>query len=162
MKTCNKCNQTKPLSEFYKQANCKDGRRPDCIECRKIYYHKHYKTPEMIDNKRVYDRKRYEEKRDERIACATAWKKTDKGKQAVYRYVRNKRKRDPEQSVARQAVKRAVAKGILPHISTMLCDICNEPAKHYHHYNGYNKENQLDVIPVCIACHNKIHDNVRK
>lgn len=32
-KTCAKCGETKPLSEYYKQADCRGGYRPDCKEC---------------------------------------------------------------------------------------------------------------------------------
>lgn len=35
MKTCNKCNQIKPLVEFYKaKTNTSDGRRGDCKSCK--------------------------------------------------------------------------------------------------------------------------------
>jgi hypothetical protein len=32
-KTCTKCDETKPLSEYYRQANCRGGHRPDCKDC---------------------------------------------------------------------------------------------------------------------------------
>lgn len=35
-KRCSKCHLEKPLSEFWKHNGCKDGLRPDCIDC---YYH---------------------------------------------------------------------------------------------------------------------------
>lgn len=35
LKTCSKCGETKPLDEYYKQAQCKYGVTPDCKECRK-------------------------------------------------------------------------------------------------------------------------------
>ena len=40
MKTCNKCNQTKPLTEFHKDKNTKDGFRQQCKECVNEYYQK--------------------------------------------------------------------------------------------------------------------------
>ena len=33
MKQCNKCNEVKELTEFYKAKGCKDGRRGDCKSC---------------------------------------------------------------------------------------------------------------------------------
>jgi hypothetical protein len=33
MKTCNKCHQEKPLSEFYKDKTSKDGHGGRCKEC---------------------------------------------------------------------------------------------------------------------------------
>ena len=38
MKTCNKCNQTKPLTEFYKDKTKNDGLHSICKECEKEYY----------------------------------------------------------------------------------------------------------------------------
>jgi hypothetical protein len=32
-KTCTKCGETKPLSEFHRAAKGKDGTRPDCKMC---------------------------------------------------------------------------------------------------------------------------------
>lgn len=34
MKTCRKCGETKPLSEFNRKADSADGLRPDCKPCR--------------------------------------------------------------------------------------------------------------------------------
>ena len=47
---------------------------------------------------------------------------------------------------AMAAVKSAVRKGELPHISTQKCVDCGKPANHYDH-RDYN--NPLDVEPVC-------------
>ena len=45
MKTCKKCNSTKPIDDFYNDKNSKDGKTAECKECRKAaersYYHKH-------------------------------------------------------------------------------------------------------------------------
>ena len=32
-KKCSKCGEEKPLEQFHKQKECKDGRRPDCKSC---------------------------------------------------------------------------------------------------------------------------------
>ena len=37
MKTCNKCNKTKPITEFFKDKNTKDGLRNQCKVCRSTY-----------------------------------------------------------------------------------------------------------------------------
>ena len=42
MKTCNKCNTTKPLTEFYKKKDNNDGFENKCKEC-------NYQTPETQD-----------------------------------------------------------------------------------------------------------------
>lgn len=45
MKSCNKCNEVKPLNEFYKNKNEKDGLQRACIECGKKRKKEYYATP---------------------------------------------------------------------------------------------------------------------
>lgn len=42
VKICSKCKQEKPLDEFHKNKNTKDGLAGDCKECRKSWHIKHY------------------------------------------------------------------------------------------------------------------------
>ncbi len=49
---------------------------------------------------------------------------------------------------------RAIKKGEIPHISTRTCEHCGGQAEHYHH-EDYSKP--LDVMPLCVGCHRKIH-----
>ena len=44
MKQCNKCNETKPLSEFYKSNTQKAGYQTKCKSCAKIYVISYKKT----------------------------------------------------------------------------------------------------------------------
>ena len=37
MKICKKCNQNKPLNEYYLNRSMKDGRKSECKECSKAY-----------------------------------------------------------------------------------------------------------------------------
>jgi hypothetical protein len=50
---------------------------------------------------------------------------------------------------ARNAVQKAVRKGVLAPAKTLLCIDCNAMADRYDHRN-YNKP--LDVVPVCRKC----------
>ena len=60
MKTCNKCNITKPLIEFHKQKNSKDGLKSHCKECIKEY--------QQINKERLYKKvKEYRQNNKERI-----------------------------------------------------------------------------------------------
>ena len=36
MKSCTKCGESKPLSEYYKQADKADGHRKECKECHRV------------------------------------------------------------------------------------------------------------------------------
>ena len=72
-KTCIKCYETKPLSEFYKDNSTKDGHRNDCTVCRKAFMKAYLKT----------------EKGKSALAKAQAkYKQSDKGKAAEARYAK--------------------------------------------------------------------------
>ena len=51
-KVCRKCNVEKPLTEFGKNKNSKDGKRSECKACRKKWYADH--SEECIERSRVY------------------------------------------------------------------------------------------------------------
>lgn len=46
MKTCTKCGQTKPRSEYSNDKRKRDGLRPSCKECSRKYLQAHRATPE--------------------------------------------------------------------------------------------------------------------
>ena len=50
-KTCSKCGETKSLIEFNRDKTKKDGRRPDCKECRKVQKRKYYQNHRERMNK---------------------------------------------------------------------------------------------------------------
>jgi len=55
LKVCTKCNQKKPVSEFYKQKNSKDGLMSWCKECHREYTNKSKKKKEA---KKIIDKKK--------------------------------------------------------------------------------------------------------
>ena len=48
MKTCTRCHQTKPFSEFHKQHQKLDGYRPECKQCRSFDSVEYYNTHREI------------------------------------------------------------------------------------------------------------------
>lgn len=50
MKHCNKCNQDKPLDEFYNNKSKRDGRSPYCMPCWRTYIKDSHRTPEKMRN----------------------------------------------------------------------------------------------------------------
>lgn len=57
---------------------------------------------------------------------------------------------------AKNAVKDAVKRGELLHISSQRCVDCGQRAAHYHH-ESYAMDRWLDVVPLCISCHRRRH-----
>lgn len=71
---------------------------------------------------------------------------------------RFKRLTDEEKRIrvkARLAVSRAVHRGDISRARDLPCHDCNQPADQYHHWAGYEQHNWLNVIPVCLKCHEK-------
>ena len=78
MKTCTKCGETKPLSEFSADDAYKDGYQSHCKDC-----------------KRAYARERYAKNRDRELARVKAWHEKNPGK--ATEYARRSREKHPEQ-----------------------------------------------------------------
>ena len=139
-KVCSVCNREKPISEFHRNKNKKDGHNSFCKICTKEYgrsYRIHNKEY-LVEQKKEY-------------------KKTENGKIAHKKTVHNYRAKYPDKEKAHSAINNAVRHGKIPPASAQKCSICgNRPAQHYHHYLGYEKEHHFDVMPVCDECHKKI------
>jgi len=77
-KRCSKCGEVKPLTEFYRDARAKDGRRPHCKACI---------TARCQANKEAraaYDHARYEANREEILAQARVYREDHKDERAAY------------------------------------------------------------------------------
>jgi hypothetical protein len=56
MKTCTKCGVEKPLDEFYRSRDSRDGRRPDCAACVR---ERHATYPKHVSNRKAYLKRVY-------------------------------------------------------------------------------------------------------
>jgi len=77
MKKCTKCKEEKPLEEFNKDKEKKDGRRSACKECSKQYYENN--REKIIEQRKGYNKQYYENNKEKRN-----------------RLLRERRKNDPE------------------------------------------------------------------
>ena len=159
-KRCSRCGQTKPLFEFGKDANKKDGLKSWCKICDKEYYKKNRdkiieKFKQRFENNperiREAGRKTYAKHREQKIKKVQWWAKNNPEKKR--RYSQNSLNAYPERWKARRAVAHAIRAGKLPKVSTLDCRNCGGRASEYHHYLGYAKEHWLDVHPYCAKCH---------
>ncbi|WP_260987129.1 HNH endonuclease [Kocuria rosea] len=55
MKTCTRCGESKPPDAFHKLSTAKDGRRPDCRDCRKHLTAEYRNRPDVRARKAEYD-----------------------------------------------------------------------------------------------------------
>jgi len=142
-KTCSKCKQVKPLDSFGIKKGTSDGLTFRCKTCNE--YMRYYKQTEK--NQRW--REQYKQS-GKALACSRKRDRSDRGKQSR----RDFHGRHPERRKAREAIKRAVDKGLLPPAKSCICQ-CGKAAAEYHH-ESYAPEDRLVVIPVCIQCHRSL------
>lgn len=143
LKVCLKCGESKPVSEFSKNRNRKDGLQAYCKACQSAHRHARYWGDAE------YREKQREQWRAYRSRPEIQQKKVEWDKSRGYQ---------TDTVRARVAVGTAVRRGKLPPVSTMVCVVCDEAqAEQWHHHNGYEKEHWLDVVPVCRECHGKEH-----
>lgn len=136
MKACSKCGEHKPLSDFYRQAGCRDGVRPNCIACVKAYRRmnadriaiaskaRRLKDPEKIaatkrryreanpDSVKEARRAAYEKNRLKENALARAYKAKHKERLAFL--AAEKLKADPSKNRYARSLRRAVEKRARP------------------------------------------------
>ena len=129
MKTCFKCGQGKPASEFYKHSGMKDGRLGKCKECTKRDAMEHRDA--NLEKVRAYDRER--------------------GSRITNEQQRRYRKKNAEKNGARRKVAYAIMRGYLV---PRPCEKCGSEKTHAHH-DDYSKP--LDVRWLCPPHHREIH-----
>ena len=73
-KICRKCERVRPLDEFYRDTNARDGRRPECIPCA-----------------RALRRAWYQRNREKAIADVKRWQAENRGRHLETQRVRRQR-----------------------------------------------------------------------
>lgn len=155
-----------PVGNFESNIANSDGLQYWCRDCRK----RKRRTPEYRKQTRQYAKrenwkesnKRYKQS-EKGQSVQRKWFYSDKGKETRTNYWRSQAGKEAQQREyqkhplhrkARIALTNAVRDGKLPRVGTQKCTHCPKQAQQYHHHNGYEPEHWLDVIPVCIKCHN--------
>ena len=134
MKTCFKCAQQKPLTEFYAHKKMGDGHLNKCKECAKIDVRKHREA--NAEKVRAYDR----------IRSSLPHRKDLQSKNIkAYRSAHRERAR------ANSKVAHAVRLGT---VKKLPCFVCGDLKVEGHH-PAYSLP--LDVVWLCPAHHREIH-----
>lgn len=65
----------------------------------------------------------------------------------------------PQKYIAARVVEKAIRKGILPQVKNLACanPQCEKMAEQYHHHS-YELKHCISVIPLCVGCHNDLHN----
>jgi hypothetical protein len=131
LKTCFRCGNHKPITEFYKHPQMADGHLNKCKECNKRDVKERYNSPR--GRKAIL---RYERARSQ----------TPERRAMKLEYQKQARRRNPEKNVAHQKLAYAIRTGKL---APQPCEVCG--AKAEGHHDDYAKP--LDVRWLCFRCH---------
>ena len=148
IKTCFKCNISKPLDEFYKHPAMADGHLNKCKECTKAENREN--RNKRLYHYREYDRKRYVTNEDRRQVLLN-YSKTDAYKKSHAKANARFKKNYPQKINAHARVRSAILAGKL---TKCPCEICGNNIVQAHH-EDYSKP--LEVIWLCSKHHAWIH-----
>ena len=138
MKTCFKCQQQKPLSDFYKHPMMADGHLNKCKDCARS----------DVRQNRARKRKYYSEFDQKRRQSPNrkAMKKV---------YERRGRIRHPDKYKARMMAKNAIRDGRL---IRQPCEVCGTQEQVEAHHEDYSRP--FDVRWLCFQHHREAHGQV--
>ena len=150
MKTCFKCGEEKPLSEFYKHKQMKDGHLNKCKSCSKSDVSKNYRK--NIDHYKEYEKARAG--LPHRVKAREEYARAEHGKKVSCKAKQKWNKRNPIKRMASTIVGNAVRDGRL--VKPSSCSSCGSTPKRLHgHHDDYAFP--LVVRWLCPGCHNKWH-----
>ena len=140
MKTCFKCSQAKPLSDYYKHNRMADGHLNKCKECTKKDSDENFKK-KMLDPKWAIKERERQRKKEEQRRNDGLVKKYEKKK-----YIK---------PIANTILGNANRSGS---VKRMPCEICGSKKSEGHH-EDYSKP--LDVVWLCSRHHCDRHIHLR-
>jgi hypothetical protein len=147
-KTCFKCGEVKPISEFYKHPEMRDGHLNKCKACTR------HDTQENRKKKIIYY-KMYDRKRSmlpHRVEARKKYSKTELFKESHKKALKINRELYKDKIRARAVLRWAL---LTMKISKKPCEICGCEEKIQAHHEDYSKP--LDVIWLCPKHHAWIH-----
>lgn len=177
MKRCTKCGQSKPLADFGKHKQGRDGLRPSCKSCRREegrawreanpeYLREYYQTnKEHLNNSaREYyqiNKKRmraamqryYQANKEQMLEYYHAYYQENKAEYSKKQRIWNHA--NPQAKKAHQAIKNALKSGDL--IRPDICQQCAAPGSVEAHHHSYESHHWLDVVWLCRSCHRSVH-----
>lgn len=151
-KTCFKCQEVKPLDDFYKHSRMADGHLNKCKECTKLDVNNQRAV--NLDYYQQYDRQRFQSdpcRRAYQLEQMRAW--AQQHQQNIREIKRAWINRNPHKRYAQLALSKAVRNSKI--IKPYACQICETTGNLQGHHHDYTKP--LDVLWVCVTCHSTIH-----
>lgn len=171
-KQCFSCRLVLPVGEFYRAADGSCG--SSCKQCLKLKYEQNKEVNRAKGKEHYYNnieryREYYKQNREKLIDDAREYRRrkrenmprssryeSEAARERHNNETQRYKKRHPERVKAYSAVAMAIRKGLLQPVYTQSCATCGKTAAVYHHWS-YSEEHWLDVIPLCIECHGRVH-----
>ena len=143
-KKCSKCKVLKEINEFYKDKSAKDGYAWWCKVCRGDYLRKYF----VSDKHRAY--RRMYQKQEAHRSYQRKYQKQEAPREYRRKYAR-------EHAYLYKDEKRAryLARMAKDEIKKDFCEDCGIKDRLHMHHEDYSKP--LEVITLCILCHEKRH-----
>lgn len=153
MKTCKRCKEVKPLSDFGKDRGQNDGLAIWCKECSAAYQREW--RQKNLEHARAIDRKNKSDERkrkgqDKVNAEYRAW--YAKNPEHKRQYVAERRKDNKKKIWAQNKLNKAVMCGKIERPSC--CSNCGKECKPDGHHHDYDLP--YDVIWLCRRCHTEL------
>lgn len=156
MKPCKKCGETKPLTEFYINAQLRDGHVNTCKTCWTAKGREYHAKPENKERKRVRQRE-YRSKPEKKTMELTAeklWRTNPVNRAKLTEKQREYRQRHADKYRAHRLVGYAVKTGRL---AKKPCCVCGDEAEAHH--DDYSQP--LAVQWLCRYHHVQAHRQAR-
>lgn len=149
IKTCFKCNQDKPASEFYAHKAMKDGLLGKCKKCTRSDTRKN--RADRIDYYRDYDKHRAMQ--PHRVAQRLAYQQSEQGKMVIKRNKERWARDNPIKRAAQIRLGNAVRDKKV--FKPERCESCGAGGRIHGHHDDYSKP--LEVRWLCPVCHSAWH-----
>ncbi len=149
IKVCCMCKEAKPVSEFGKCSQVKDGLRSRCRECRVVDSHVYYQQNKARVG--AVNRKYKAAHRDEVNARGRRYYAAHHAE--AVETMRRYRLKHPDRYRARNKINNNLAGGRTK--KPGVCDVCGHTSARLeaHHHLGYAEDNWLKVLWLCRSCH---------
>lgn len=176
-KVCTKCNQIKPLVDFYNTKKTKSGKESFCIACRKKASQIYYENNKELVNRRTveWQKNNYEKKkkinRDWRRKNPEARKRwVALNRDKTREYSREFSSKNPELAAKNNALRRAKTEGSKRYLITKKeikklygqpCFYCGKESKHLDHVIPLSRGGTHSIgnlVPACQFCNLSKHN----
>lgn len=158
MKTCFKCDEEKPLDDFYKHPRMLDGHLNKCKECNKSDVRKNRRL--KLEYYRKYDRNRpnEDERRKQRYMHYLSVKDTQEFKRKNAQYQETYINDNPIKRAARVQWGNFIRNN--EYLKQDKCSACGDNYSLEAHHEDYTKP--LSVIWLCKNCHGARHKEINR